>query len=273
MMGLMLIFVSLLSLADPTFRWNNSVKIVDRHEFYTNNEVIKKPRDSWQTLFAVLYRDTNLTESKDCVFYRVPGEEPGILKIKILKSTESCEAHLFNPGDEEWKGLKALQFAVQDNFLALNMTDEKFQVTRWDIALFNAYQHPEPKIFMSSAEYRAPKLMFLNPYKGQLKVSPKKTTLKLQNKVCHEVTEDCSVKGPSTCSQCPNGWYEIPNGCPQGPKFCGSLDCGEKNQPACRRGMKYQKKELEFSCRDESSFAYCAKGLRIQCQGVLPYCI
>jgi hypothetical protein len=259
--------------ADPTWKWSNALKIVEKHEFYENNEVLIKPKNSWQTLFAVLYNDSNLKTLKDCIFYKVPGEEKGILKIKTMAADKNCGDQLFLPGDQEWKNLKAVQFSVQDNFLSISMTNEQFQIEKWDVPLFNVFEHPQAKGLMSSAEYRSAKVIYLTPHKNDLKVKPQIAVSLTDKKICHDINEDCEEKSPSVCSQCSGGWYEIPNGCMQGPKYCGSIECGLKNQPACRRGMKYQKTDTKYGCREDNSFAYCAKGLIIQCQANLPYCM
>jgi len=273
MFSIVMIFLNVVYANDPTWKWSNALKIVDKHEFYANNEVILKPKDSWQTLFAVLYQDSNLKTFKDCLFYHVPGDEAAILKIKTIHAEKKCDEFLYQPGDQERKNLKALQYSVQENFLSVSLTNAQFQIEKWDVPLFNVFEHPKPKSLMSSAEYRSPKVIYLTPYKGVLKIRPQIATAISMNKSCHVISEDCQEKSVSTCSQCSNGWYEIPNGCPQGPKFCGAIECGQKDQPACRRGMKYQRSLTELSCREDHSFAYCAKGLSVQCQGNLPYCI
>ena len=272
MIFIFLLTASLFSFADPSWKWVNAIKVLEKHEFYTDNEVITKPRNSWQVLFAILYHDSNLKTFKDCVFYRVPGDEPGVLKLKTVGENQKCETVLFENGDQDWKDLKALQYSIKDNYLSLNLTNAKFEVEKWETPLFNVFEHPTPKSLMSSAEYRSPKMMFLTPYKGKISVRPRKAAFD-NVKLCHDVTEDCTERSASTCSLCPEGWYEIPNGCPQGPKYCGSIICGSKNMPACRRGMKYQRKNKEFHCLEDASFAYCAKGLSVQCQGNLPYCL
>ncbi|MBA2405031.1 MAG: hypothetical protein H0V66_09695 [Bdellovibrionales bacterium] len=259
--------------ADPAWKWSNAVKITEQHEFYKNNEIIIKPQNSWQTLFAVNYHDSNLKTFKDCIFYRVPGEEQGILKIKTIQAEQNCEEFLYQPGNQEWKNLKALQYSVERNMVSISLTNTKFQIEKWDVPLLNIFQHPKPKSLMSSAEYRAPKILHLTPYKGVLQVRPVKTTPLSNKKLCHDIADDCSERSASSCTQCAEGWYEITNGCKQGPKYCGSINCGTKNQPACRRGFKYQRTKSEFRCLEDASFAYCAKGLIIQCQGNSPYCI
>lgn len=261
------------SMADPSWKWTNAIKIVDKHEFYTNHEIIARPINSWQTLFGILYHDPNLKTLKDCLYYKVPGNgEAGTLKIKAIPSDKACGEFLYAAADQEWQGLKALQYSLDDKLLSVSLTNAQFQIEKWDVPLFNVFEHPEPKILMSSAEYRSPKVIYLTPYKGVATIRPEKGNPLADKKLCHDVNELCEEKTPSICSQCANGWYEIPNGCPEGPKYCGNLGCGLKSQPACRRGMMYQRVEKVYNCAEDSSFAYCSKGLTLQCQGNLPYC-
>lgn len=259
--------------SDPQLRWTSAVEVVERHEFYQNHEIIKKPKGAWQTLFGVIYRDKSLRTLKDCVYYRVPGDEEGTLKIKTMYPSVKCEQHLFSAGDQEWKELKAFQFAITPERISVQLTLPKFKNEKWQIPLFNIFTKKEPKILTSSAEYRSSKMIFLSQkiYEGE-NIPPKTSTLN-KNDLCHSISEICAEISPSICDQCPEGWYEIPNGCEQGPKYCGRLECGQKGQPACRRGIKWQREEKEFACRVDDSFAYCAKGLSIQCNGNLPTCI
>ena len=94
MIGLLFLYFSLLWAQTPE-RWANALRIVEKHEFYTNNEVILKPKDSWQTLLAVVYRDDQLGELKDCVYYYVPGLDQGQLKIKSVPLNSDCEKFIF----------------------------------------------------------------------------------------------------------------------------------------------------------------------------------
>ena len=273
MIYLILLTLMSSSFADPTWKWAKALKIVEKHEFYTNNEIIKRPVNAWQTLFGVVYNDPNLKTMKDCLYYKVPGDEPGILKLKTIASDRPCEEALYLPGDEEWKDLKALQYSVQENLLSVSLTNAQFQIEKWDVPLVNVFEHPTPKPLMSSAEYRAPKMIFLTPYRGTEVIRPVRSGGLEDKKICHDIAEDCKEISPSVCSECTNGWHEMTNGCVSGPKFCGVQSCGLKGQPACRRGMVYQRVEKTYSCREDASFAYCANGLSIQCQGHLPYCL
>lgn len=54
--------------ASQPAHWTNLFEVSDRHEFYENHESIIKPRDSWQTLFGLVYIDREIQRIKDCVF-------------------------------------------------------------------------------------------------------------------------------------------------------------------------------------------------------------
>lgn len=256
--------------ADAPHYWNQLTEIKDRHEFYANNENIVKPKDSWQTLFSVAYTDRELHQMKDCVFYRVPGVEAGMLKIKTVSALESCDKHILEPGEKDWSGIKSLQFSTSADSLHLSMSLPEYRSEKWALEIQNKFVKPAPKMHSSSVDAKAPRMIYLAP-KKDLPFKFEATILKAGT-LCHDINEDCEEVRPSICSQCPEGWYEIPNGCSKGPKYCGRQVCGLKNQPACRRGMEWQRSEGPFECRVDSSFAYCAKGLQVHCEGKLAYC-
>lgn len=255
--------------AQPT-HWANLFEVSDRHEFYENHESIVKPKDSWQTLFGLVYIDRNLQRIKDCVFFRVPGHENGILKIKTIPAQEKCDEHLLKDGDREFVDVKSLQFAVFEHELKIDMSFADFRTEKWMAKFQSSFNNPGPEMGLSSAEFKSPKLILLAPAVNSVQVTRK--AFPPDNTLCHDINEDCEELKPSSCNDCQNGWYEIPNGCSQSPKFCGILQCGKKDQPACRRGLKWQRKEISADCRVDSSFAYCSKGLAVHCEGKRAFC-
>lgn len=269
-LGFLLLILNLAH-ADAPIHWNHLTEVSDRHEFYENNETIIKPKDSWQTLFSVVYSNIDLKRLKDCVYYRVPGVEPGILKIKTISSLDSCDKHILEASDKVWTEIRSLQFLTSSEKLTLDMTFPKYKNEKWSINIQHKFEKPEPKMQMSSTELKSGKLIFLAP-KNDLVTAPAVEKLSA-NSLCHNVNEDCEELSSSVCSQCDEGWYEVQNGCRIAPKYCGRDQCGEKDKPACRRGFKWQRKDEEkFDCRMDSSFAYCSKGLTVACQGALAYC-
>ncbi len=265
------IFSFILNLhADVPTHWSHIYEIHDQHEFYQNDEVIVRPKDSWQTLFSLNYIDREFNGAKDCVYYRVPGIDLGKIKIKTIHSNERCDDFILKNGEKEISAIKSLKYSVQGRGIDLTFIKDGNKTETWVIQLNKKNQKPLNLFGLSSADFKGAKYIFLAP-KTHLKSSSRETFLKVGT-LCLEVNDDCEINSPSQCHRCENGWYEIPNGCAHGPKYCGQLKCGDKNQPACRRGMKWQKSNDDFDCRSNSSFAYCSKGLSIQCEGRKAFC-
>lgn len=268
MIALLLLY-SISCLASQPIHWSHVVQISDKHEFYKNNEKISKPKDSWQHLFSLIYMNKKLDHLKDCVFYKVPGLDVGTLKIKTISAFESCEPFLLTQGDREITEIKELIYGIWNDHLTIDISFLKTSPERWLATIESSYTRPVPKMYLSSSDFKHPKIIFLANV-----ASNKKNNLSFlpQDSICHDINEDCAENSAFKCDQCKQGWYEVPNGCLQGPKYCGDILCGQKNMPACRRGMKWQRKNQDFDCRTNSSFAYCAKGLKIQCEGQKAYC-
>jgi hypothetical protein len=269
MMALFICALFGLAFAEAPSHWSSAFIISEKHEFYAEDKIIEKPLDSWQILFALVFPDAQLNLQKDCVLFRVPGNDPGELKIKRLPEQVPCETVLFSPGDQEWKEVKDLQYSIRDHILRLSFTLPKLKSESWKVSFLNLNSHPRPEINMSSAEFKSPRAIMLAP--GTLFKDIKQGFNLKEGDLCHEVSDDC-VAGSSRCLDCPAGWVEFPNGCAQGPKKCGSLECGGKNAPACRKGMRWQRDNRKFSCSEDRSFAYCSPGLKLECEGPMVIC-
>ncbi len=259
--------LSLFANAEAPRRWENAKTIVERHEFYGNGELITKPKDSWQVLFGLTFLDASFRISKDCVYYRVPGDEPGKIKIRSLPADIDCAKEILAAGDSETDQITNLQMTTENDSVILEFIGaEKKQ--KWEARMMKDWKRPEPKLLLSSAEYKSPSIIPLAP-------SPEGHSRLIairDGTLCHDVGADCEEKSPSLCRDCNSGWYEIPNGCPSGPKICGTLKCGGKDLPACRRGVEWQRKEIARDCRMNSSFAWCSPGLSVSCEGDRAYC-
>lgn len=264
-----LLMISSSVFAGEPLQWSYINSIKDQHEFYQNNEVISKPQDAWQVLFSLHFTDGNFKELKDCVFYKVPGTEAGVLKIKTLPASESCDDYVLKPGDTERRGIKSLSFIINTKGLQLDFTLSDFKSERWTAELSLVTKSVMPVLNSSSAAYKTSGIILLAP--EQKVKTPEQKELK-ENTLCHNINDDCTAVSASNCNQCPEGWYEIPNGCSEGPKYCGILKCGHKNGPACRRGLKWQRRDIDSDCRVDSSFAYCNEGLSVFCEGRKAFC-
>lgn len=255
------------AIAETPKEWAGALELIERHEFYPEKSVIDAPKNSWQTLFALTYLTRDLKKQKDCIFYRVPGDAAGILKIKQVPLNVNCSKMIFEAGDREIPEVRSLEFHTYPEGATLTFTLPEYRLEIWEIQL-PSHAKKGPELLQSSAEYKSSPILMLAPTLALDKVPAPTPTEGL----CHDVDDLCQERSPSRCHECAEGWYEIPNGCFQGPKYCGRDRCGEKGMPACRRGMKYQKQEKKFECRTDPSFVYCSPGLMVQCEGALAYC-
>lgn len=268
MIVLFLIFASALTLAaEMPGAWSSAFKIQELHEFYPENKVITEPQESWQHLFSVLVLNEKFAEQKDCVFYSVPGDLPGKLKVKTIDTQEDCADHLLEPGVNEWDGVHNLQFSRTEEGLKIGFSQKK-KIVSWEI-ITPKFRAPDPSLHLSSVELKSPRYLLLA--KGMDSEKTERPKLK-KDQLCHSINDECEEVSEPICQLCEGGWYEIPNGCAQGPKYCGIQNCGGINLPACRRGRVYQRKVEKFDCRVDPSFAYCQKGLTVQCEGQKAYC-
>ena len=249
--------------AQMPVEWMSAVRLDEKHEFYQDGEVIEKPKGSWQHLFTVIYSTIGLGIKKDCVFYKVPSDELGILKIKSLNMNEKCDEMLFKEGDYTIQALRQLKYSTMGK-VHLWFTKQKYKTEEWEFKL-KASLKPKPKFQESSASFKSGPFLFLAN-----KVSQTDELLK-DGTICHDIGDLCEELKPSLCHQCLNGWSELPNGCEIGPKVCGQQKCGEKNQPACRLGTSSLKPDKR-GCRLDPSFAYCRSGLTVECQGEKAFC-
>jgi hypothetical protein len=269
-MTFILLLFTLIASAEVPQHWAHILEVTDRHEFYRNHEPIIKPAQAWQTLFAVTYLDTDLVKLKDCVIFKVPGGTAlGTLKLKTIPASMSCDDYLLKPGDFDIPEIKSLQFATDTSEAEIDFSTTNFKLVKWKAGAEGKIRKTVPTMFVSSAEARGSKVILLAP-KSNLRTSP--LPFLKDKTLCHGINDDCTEVGPSECERCERGWYEIPNGCKTGPKYCGTTRCGGLNQPACRRGRVWQKSTLEMDCRTNSSFAYCHSGLEVSCEGRNAFC-
>jgi hypothetical protein len=268
-MSLLWLLSSLMAFANVPLHWSHILEVTERHEFYQNHEPIMKPSEAWQVLFAVTYIDSNLIKFKDCVMFKVPGSVSGILKVKSIVASSSCDEFLLGPGDVEIKEVKSLQFSTGPDEAEIIFSVANFKTTKWKTSTSGFKGKSLPGMSVSSAEVKGPKIILLA---SKLNTKTDPSSFLNENTLCHNINEDCIEVGPFNCSRCERGWHEVPNGCKTGPKYCGLNRCGEANLPACRRGIVWQKNEVDFDCRTNSSFAYCRQGLQVSCEGRKAYC-
>lgn len=190
-----------------------------------------------------------LTYKTHCVYYLVPYKEKASnFTVQELSSVDSC------PDVSE----KGMTFVSVDGIKNLKVSFKNFKLTMEFLSGNDKHklEIPIPNIEtgLIHEKYRPLKekrlmsgLKFLRLDEDSFDFASNRYLGKLSDKFsrgsairCHQVNKDCQTVGENRCEECRYGWYEVVDfQCPQGgSKFCGQNHCGEKNEPACPRGIK-----------------------------------
>ncbi len=214
------------------------------------NQVISRPPGLEQLIMKLEMPEAGgLEKKRHCVYYTVGfKQKKSSLVINDLKGTEDCTI----VSDQENTFLKAIEL----NQLEINMVNFEIQLS---FAYLNKNRIIKVPLLNIEGEKEHSKL---KPMKTKsfhqglkiLKISDDSFDFALNKNLgkisdrfsrgtairCHQVDKNCQNIGENRCMDCKYGWYEVVDfQCPQGgSKFCGQNHCGEKNEPACPRGVK-----------------------------------
>ena len=92
---------------------------------------------------------------------------------------------------------------------------------------------------------------------------------------CHQVDDQCMDLRPNECHFCDEGVFEVfDSKCNRtGTKFCGRIECGGKNSPACYLGREHIQQEDFKGCHLYSEEYYCQSNYNLVCEdGKIPWC-
>ncbi len=191
-----------------------------------------------------------------CVYYRVPYKtNPGLLKIIELKNLSACPD---TAPDLTPESTPDTIFASLENIVDLSMRFKNFKLEMTfiqdkikrliEIPMMNIESgliHKKHSSLTENRLYDGMRLLRLTD--DSFDYASNRSLGKLSDRFgngnairCHQVNKNCEDVGENRCDDCRYGWYEVVDfQCNQGgSKFCGQNHCGEKNEPACPRGVK-----------------------------------
>ena len=231
--------------------------------FKVNGVELTRPPGVEQLVMGLLIpQKGGLSRIIQCVYYVVPYKEKvSILKIQEHKDLDICP-------DTSEKGVTLISV---EGINHLNITFKNFKLTmdfqyqktskKIEIPMPNVEEGLVHEKYHSIKETRLMsglKLLKLsdesfdfasNRYLGKLS-----DRFSLGSAIrCHQVNKDCETVGENRCEDCKYGWFEVVDfQCSQGgSKFCGQNHCGEKNEPACPRGVKVVDVEDAGICQSD----------------------
>ena len=228
-----------------------------------NDEVLLRPPGVEQLVMnLVIPASGGLSRNKHCVYYQVPyKEKTGRLRVQEIKISDECSEVASNESFfASISGIDKLKISYANFKLTLNFESNK-KNTIIIIPLPNIESGLVHEKYNSLKEKRLTSGLRLlrlsedsfdfasNKYLGKLSDSFSKGSAIR----CHQVDKTCQTIGENRCDDCRYGWYEVVDfQCPQGgSKFCGQNHCGEKNEPACPRGVKVVDPEDAGICQSD----------------------
>lgn len=227
----------------PFDRWATAVDFVDRHPSLLSGARIAAPAGTWQTLFGVLLPGRSVDKfHRHCVHLRVPTKRDGILRVTLVGAEEDCVGNW--EGNKVWEatGIDDVRASLEGGQAQLSWSDPAVrQVRARTQAVAGAF------LFSPESDPAVP------APSGEL----------------WEDGRECSLPEGS-CRRCRNGFARVVG---ESMSYrCGIDRCGEAGQPACPRGVRWQKSRGPFSCRGNHEHVFCARGLRVECQGAEAHC-
>lgn len=247
-------------------RWSGAKTIHSIHPYIKQGESIKRPRGTWQKLFAVSFYDTRFEIQYDCLYYRVPTSEmPGMLAVTFNTQSSSCSDGPPSKVDLSWEGIYNFSYEIALNIPTkyhLKLMVDEFKLL-FDFMNFKLQQYNHE---LASNSVKKGRMTGVKVSSVVRPVGHKSTTKLTDGVLCHGVDKSCKTLQEFRCDQCENGWYEIiSSDCPsQYNKICGQDDCGKRGRPACIRGRVATDYKLEY-CINDSPIGFCDKGLRVFC--------
>lgn len=228
-----------------------------------NNEVITRPPGFEQLVMELILPSRGgVADIKHCLYYQIPYKEKiGILKVQEIKNLLNCpDAAIENKNLASLEGVSNFKIIVGNYKIILSFHYAKKAVEisvltpNIELGLIHEKYRPlkEKRLISGLRLLKLDEDSFdfsSNKYLGQLADRfARGTAIR-----CHQVDKGCKTIGENRCEQCRYGWYEVVDfQCPQGgSKFCGQNHCGEKNEPACPRGVKVVEAEDAGICQSD----------------------
>ena len=216
----------------------------------SNGEIILRPPGFEQLVTSLVIPNLGgLSSKRHCLYYQVPyKEKTGRLRVQEVKSEESCPDGSNDKNNYiTFGGINNFRVTFANFKISLEFDYQKekktitIPLTNVELGLVHEKYHALQEKKLKSG------LKFLRLSDESFDNGHNKYLGKLSDRFsrgsairCQKIDKNCQTIGENRCDNCKYGWYEVVDfQCPQGgSKFCGQNHCGEKNEPACPRGIK-----------------------------------
>lgn len=219
-------------------RWMAAVEI-QQIEGVKEGRSIKEPKNTALSVLDIILLREGKSLSKDCLFYHTPSsDKAGRLYVVSLKNVNnSCRDHILDRPLVQKNEI--FNFGIKLEKKLTLLIDEKTIEYNTNIG--------EDTVFSILAGV------------GGLKLK--------EGDICFDVNDQCQISQPDYCKFCPESTQRVITGnCPGiYRKYCKKKICGERNLPACIRGIKSTGYKTDI-CINDSPVGFCKNGLRVICK-------
>lgn len=230
-------------------------KRVRVNESLVSGKSVTKPLNSWVTI-AVL-------SDRYCLAYKTPFSS-SFGELSYFRFDKSCQ--FTKEALVKIKNINDLIVNVVNknvDSLQLKLSWLKGSSKNREVLTFSLLNSKSKRAF-SKLDHNLEMSFLADVFYGDYPESDKEIA---DGNICHGINGDCKNVVSYRCDECKSGFYEVVDfNCPQGgSKYCGSDQCGEKNQPACPRGYNILETKLRTLCFDGSPAGFCSPGLKTFC--------
>lgn len=239
-------------------RWL-STQIIKLEQNFKLDTFVTKPKSIYNPLMKIGFINKDNEVFYDCLYYR-PKTKEGFGSFKVIKNPKniSCEKLVLNKPIYQLKEIYNFKINIESHKLKIYIDKEVLDIK---LVNYGAYPH---KLYQAPIRETA--------FKSVSYISDIRDKILYENepiedgKICLKVNDDCSL-AINNCSSCKSTWYEVMNSkCPtKYSRVCGKSECGQKNSPACLRGVTTVGMDTYLYCVNDSPFGFCQKGLRVIC--------
>jgi hypothetical protein len=252
---------------------------IKNHYEFSLDEMIKGPEGLWRPILEIKSLDLNLNSHSICLFFLNLNSKTSQWQWTISK-TNSCQNKQDQETLESFEDTKSLYIKINKNSIKLISETIDKKILKQEINLLNIENRKKnyslfsddrqenfyPGVLVLSQFNKVGKKEIIEPYPRDLKEV-------LKSKPCGGVNEKCEPIENQCEKKCITNFFIIPNGCPQGgPRYCGELNCGGEEMPACFRGHGEKNSILKKDLRLNQSSVYCQEPYKLEIIDSLAIC-
>ncbi len=240
-------------------RWLAATGVQRINTNYESLDLVNTPKGTTQPLLKIKFLDSNFTKVSDCLFYKIPKNNDGVLFVVENPTNKECKALIAEKAYASISNIRNFGIDLDHKTVKLNIDTKSIEYN------FSNYPRKRKNKLLENSKTNDYLVASSINYHQKIKI--------FQNgEICFDIDDDCNITKIDRCDSCKGGFFKtIASKCSSSfRKVCGVDSCGEKHKPACIRGVETSGMNMNAYCINDSPVGFCNKELRVVCEnGVL----